>query len=139
MVEITDLAKDKLKEVLDENPGKYLRIVMQGIGWGGPRLGLALDEPNENEDTTQINGVDVLISDAVKAFADRNTIDYVNLPGGEGFIIAPAGQTYCWYSLSGQVNGVGKRWSDNVKQGSLVNPDPLFFNSAHVSGYHRWQ
>ena len=32
MVEITDVAKDKLKEVLNENPGKYLRIVVQGIG-----------------------------------------------------------------------------------------------------------
>jgi Fe-S cluster assembly iron-binding protein IscA len=58
-------------------------------------LGLALDEPNDNEDTTQINGIDVLISDAVKAFADSNTIDYVNLPDGEGFVITPAGYTYC--------------------------------------------
>ena len=57
-------------------------------------MGLALDEPNENEETTQINGIDVLISDAVKAFADRNTIDYVNSPDGEGFIIAP-GYGYC--------------------------------------------
>jgi Fe-S cluster assembly iron-binding protein IscA len=32
MVEITDAAKDKIKEVLNENPGKYLRIVMQGVG-----------------------------------------------------------------------------------------------------------
>jgi Fe-S cluster assembly iron-binding protein IscA len=32
MVEITDVAKDKLKEVLNENPSKYLRIVMEGIG-----------------------------------------------------------------------------------------------------------
>jgi Fe-S cluster assembly iron-binding protein IscA len=32
MVEITDVAKDKLKEVLNENPGKYLRIVMEGVG-----------------------------------------------------------------------------------------------------------
>jgi len=32
MVKITDVAKDKIKEVLSENPGKYLRIVMQGIG-----------------------------------------------------------------------------------------------------------
>ncbi len=58
-------------------------------------MGLALDEPNENEGTAQINGIDVLISDAIKAFADRNTIDYVNLSDGEGFIIAPAGYTYC--------------------------------------------
>ena len=58
-------------------------------------MGLALDEPNENEETTQVNGIDVLIADAVKAFTDGNTIDYVNLPDGEGFIIAPAGHTYC--------------------------------------------
>ena len=58
-------------------------------------MGLALDEPNENEDTTQINGIDVLISDSVKALADNNTIDYVNSPYGEGFIIAPAGYTGC--------------------------------------------
>jgi Fe-S cluster assembly iron-binding protein IscA len=32
MVEITDIAKEKLKIVLDKNPGKYLRIVVQGIG-----------------------------------------------------------------------------------------------------------
>jgi len=32
MVEITDVAKDKIKEVLNENPGKYLRIVMEGVG-----------------------------------------------------------------------------------------------------------
>jgi Fe-S cluster assembly iron-binding protein IscA len=32
MVEITDMAKDRIKEVLNENPGKYLRIVMEGMG-----------------------------------------------------------------------------------------------------------
>ena len=59
-------------------------------------MGLALDEPNENEETTQVNGIDVLISDAVKALAGRNTIDYVSLPDGEGFIIAPeSGCGYC--------------------------------------------
>ena len=58
-------------------------------------MGLALDEPNENEETTQVNGIDVLIADAVKAFTDGNTIDYVNLPDGEGFTITPAGHTFC--------------------------------------------
>ena len=56
---------------------------------------MALDEPNENEETTQVNGIDILIADAVKAFADGNTIDYVNLPDGEGFTITSAGHTSC--------------------------------------------
>ncbi len=32
MLEITDMARDKFTEVLKENPGKYLRIVIQGSG-----------------------------------------------------------------------------------------------------------
>ncbi len=32
MITITDVAKDKIKEVLLKNPGKYLRIVVQGSG-----------------------------------------------------------------------------------------------------------
>ena len=58
-------------------------------------MGLALDEPNENEKMTQINGIDLLISNEVKPFADRNKIDYLNSPGEEGFIISSADQTCC--------------------------------------------
>ena len=32
MFEITDAAKDKIQNVLNENDGKYLRIVVQGVG-----------------------------------------------------------------------------------------------------------
>jgi len=53
-------------------------------------LGLALDEPNENEDITQVNGIDVLIADTVKAFTDGNTIDYVDFPDGGVFTITSA-------------------------------------------------
>ena len=32
MITITDVARDKIKEVLKNNPGKYLRIETQGFG-----------------------------------------------------------------------------------------------------------
>ncbi len=32
MVQITDMARDKIQEVLKENGGKYLRIFIQGAG-----------------------------------------------------------------------------------------------------------
>lgn len=32
MIEITDIARDKIKEVLNENPGKYLRVITEGNG-----------------------------------------------------------------------------------------------------------
>ena len=31
-MEITDIAKGKIKEVLVSNPGKHLRVVIQGFG-----------------------------------------------------------------------------------------------------------
>lgn len=32
MIGITDLAKEKIEEVLQNNPGKYLRLIIQGYG-----------------------------------------------------------------------------------------------------------
>ncbi len=95
MVTITDVAKDKIQEVLKQNPGKYIRIVVQGSGWGGPRLGLALDEPEENEKTVPVNGIDVLISENIKRYVEKNTIDYIDSPYGGGFSIGRAGSSCC--------------------------------------------
>ena len=94
MVEITDAARDKIKEALDQNAGKYLRIFVEGSGWGGPRLGMALDEPEENEKTVEINGLNVLIDDYVRPFTDGTKLDYVKRPGGEGFIM-DSGSSCC--------------------------------------------
>ena len=58
-------------------------------------MGLALDELSENEEITQVNSIDLLISDEVKPYTDGNKIDYMNLPDGEGFVIAKLGQTGC--------------------------------------------
>jgi hypothetical protein len=32
MIAITDVARDKINEVLKKNPGKYLRVVFEGVG-----------------------------------------------------------------------------------------------------------
>ncbi len=56
---------------------------------------MALDELKENEETTQVNGLDVLISDEAKPYSDGNMIDYIQSTDGEGFIIGKPGQTGC--------------------------------------------
>jgi Fe-S cluster assembly iron-binding protein IscA len=32
MIEITEIAKNKLKEILNKNPGKLIRVVVDGYG-----------------------------------------------------------------------------------------------------------
>jgi len=50
-------------------------------------MGLALDELNGSEVPYKVNGLDVLIADKDKTYADKSTVDYVTAPDGEGFII----------------------------------------------------
>ena len=56
---------------------------------------MALDEPEKDEQTIEINGIDVLIADVVKPFTKGNTLDYVKYPDGEGFVLAPEGGYSC--------------------------------------------
>jgi Fe-S cluster assembly iron-binding protein IscA len=55
---------------------------------------MALDEPEENEQTVQVDGLDFLIADFAQPFMDGSIIDYVELPDGEGFTILN-GQASC--------------------------------------------
>lgn len=50
-------------------------------------MGLALDEPETNEKPVPVNGLDVLISEEIKAIAERTVVDYIKSPMGEMFDI----------------------------------------------------
>jgi Fe-S cluster assembly iron-binding protein IscA len=79
MIEISDAARVEIKELLDKNPGKCLRMAVEGDGCAGPYLRLSLDDVGVNELTARVNGIDILISDQVKRYADVNTINiFVN-------------------------------------------------------------
>lgn len=54
-------------------------------------MGMALDEPKEDEKPVEVNGIGVLIADFVRPFMDGTTIDYVKNPDGEGFTISGSG------------------------------------------------
>jgi Fe-S cluster assembly iron-binding protein IscA len=82
MIEISDTDRDKIKEILKNNPGKYLRILVEGTGCAGPYLSLSLEVAGVNEIKTRVNGIDILISDDVKKYAEAGTINvFVNQIG----------------------------------------------------------
>jgi hypothetical protein len=53
-------------------------------------LGMALDEPADNEKPVQVNGIDVLIADSHRSLVDRTVIDYIDEPRGGGFLVKGA-------------------------------------------------
>jgi Fe-S cluster assembly iron-binding protein IscA len=86
MIEMADVTRDKIKEILAKNPGKYLRLVVEGDGCAGPYLRLSLDEAGANEVTARINGIDILISDEVKRHAEITRINIFLDPAGKDLL-----------------------------------------------------
>lgn len=52
-------------------------------------MGLALDEPGENDNKLSLNGVDLLAEASLNSFLDGQVIDFVNSGMREGFVISP--------------------------------------------------
>lgn len=62
-VKMSDLAYKEFEKVLQDNKieTKTIRVIMSGMGWGGPNFGLVLDEQKENDDVTEINETTFLV------------------------------------------------------------------------------
>ncbi len=80
MIEISDALKDRIREVLEKNPGKCLRLTIEGDGCAGPYMRLTLDEPLENELTVRVDDLEILVSDDVKRISEITTIRISSIP-----------------------------------------------------------
>ena len=83
MIEINEEAKIKIRELYAGNPGKYVRIAVEGDGCAGPYFGLSLDEAGADEEITKVNGIDVLVSDAAQRYSAVTTIKVFLNPNGQ--------------------------------------------------------
>lgn len=91
MITVTEEAAKKLKEMFAEqkNPQKnMLRITFGGFGWGGPQIGLTLDElKNENDRIVESKGVTVIYMTELEDYISNSVIDYSNSFFNRGFSI----------------------------------------------------
>jgi len=74
MIIINEADQGKIREILDKNPGKCWRILVDGDGCAGPYFALSLDERGLDEKTTNIRGIEFLVSEEVKRYAEVTTI-----------------------------------------------------------------
>ena len=63
MLKVTNSASEELKKVMnsEQAKGKELVITFQGYGWGGPSLGMTLDESIEGLKKLESNGINAYI------------------------------------------------------------------------------
>lgn len=90
-MEITTLAIEKLREVLDEQGEKEgsLRVIAMPAESGGLQYMLTMEKETQSDDTIlDVEGVKFLMDSDSMPFLEEATIDYVeNLGGQVGFVI----------------------------------------------------
>ena len=98
MVDITDLAAEELKNLLEqENKQDHaLRIFMAGMGCSGVRYGMSLDDTKNEEDVEIIsNGVRILIASSIRESLEGAEIDFIDNEEGKGFIVKDLNAPQC--------------------------------------------
>lgn len=97
MLSVTEKAIQKIKETYDITKSG-IRIVFNGFGWGGPRMGMALDESKKEDKTYEKDGIKFIlspeISDIINSYGQLN-IDYKESFFTKGFRINFNGTGCC--------------------------------------------
>ena len=86
-VTLPDTAVDTLKDILKDNQDRpsNIRVYFAGVGWGGPSVGLALDEQDEKDLTFDVNGLHfVMDKNEYEQYGDITIED-----SGYGFRVTP--------------------------------------------------
>lgn len=90
---ITDEAKNFLLLMLKENDAKNIKVFSNGGGCCGPSIGLALDQPEEDDIVEEINEINVAFEKAIYKDVEKVTIGYQQTPQGEGLVLEGLNQS----------------------------------------------
>jgi iron-sulfur cluster assembly protein len=89
MLEVTELAVKNLKSYMQENKiDSALRVAIMQGGWSGPSLGLALDEPKDNDKTFEEEGLTFLVDDDLLKQCNQIKVDFLDAGHRSGFSIS---------------------------------------------------
>ena len=76
MLEVTKSATGKIAEYLKDRKITPIRIFLNAEGWGGPSLAMALDEPKDNDNTFDIDGLKFIIDKNLMKEAAPIKVDF---------------------------------------------------------------
>ena len=89
MLEVTAMAITKLKEYMEQNKiDSAIRIALMQGGWAGPSLGLALDEPKNNDKTYDESDIKFLVDNDLMKNCGDIKLDFNDAGYQSGFLIS---------------------------------------------------
>ncbi|MCU0725673.1 MAG: iron-sulfur cluster assembly accessory protein [Planctomycetes bacterium] len=85
MIEMTDAARARVKELLNDETGNRLRVFVQSGGCSGFEYGMAFDEVREGDEVVEMDGFSLLVDqDSARALSGVK-VDFVESLTGSGF------------------------------------------------------
>ena len=104
MFTVTEKALEVIKDFIKEKKSDSAVRITMAIGWSGPALGMALDEPVNTDEVFEEKGTKFIIDKDIYNQAKPINVDFVSTPQGSGFKInsslAPAEGGACGSSCS---------------------------------------
>ena len=89
MFEVTEKVIAMIKEAFkDKEQIPSIRIQYMEGGWSGPSLGMALDEPRDDDDVFTENGITYLINKGLYEQVKPIRVDFADTPMGSGFHVS---------------------------------------------------
>ena len=87
MIEVSEKATEAIKEMFrDEEKIPSIRVTIED-GWAGPSLGLALDEPGEDDRVFTLEGITYTVNKDLFERVKPIKIDFIEKLGAGGFFI----------------------------------------------------
>ena len=85
MFTVTEKALEAIKDFIKEKKMDSAVRITLSIGWSGPALGMALDEPGNNDEVFEEKGTKFVIDKDIFNQAKPINVDFVETPQGLGF------------------------------------------------------
>ena len=90
MIEVSEMASQKVGEYISTNDlDSFIRIYLNEGGWGGPSLGLALDELKDTDKTFKQDGITFMIDEDLLERVGNIHVDFIDAGMRSGFSLTP--------------------------------------------------
>lgn len=90
MFTVTEKALEVIKNFIKEKKSDLAVRITLSIGWSGPALGMALDEPGNNDEVFEEKGTKFIVDKDVLNQAKPINVDFIDMPQGAGFKLTSA-------------------------------------------------
>lgn len=93
MIELTNMAKEKLRDYLKSNHlSTPLRVLLMEQGCAGPKLALAIDEKKQEDRSFHFDGLELVIAPDLMDQCETVSVDYIDEGSRSGFSISSTGK-----------------------------------------------